>query len=155
MGFSFEHNPNAEITLEFVDNGLTFTVFDGAELDAGVRQVAEYEQAYREDARDNPNDEQAFYSYIARCIDAVLGEGAYAAIFEDRPKNPMEHLDVLNYVVSTIKEARDKRMAGYKKMAAAGAGEQTVEGALPNRDARRANGYVNHKPRMHVAKTSE
>ena len=51
-------------------------------------------------------------------IDKILGQGASAKILQDRTADLADATDVVNFILQSLNQAREKRMQRYQKLAA-------------------------------------
>ena len=56
--------------------------------------------------------------FILMSIDKILGQGASAKIFQDRTADLADAMDVVNFILQSLNQAREKRMQRYQKLAA-------------------------------------
>ncbi|MEG2898573.1 MAG: hypothetical protein RR841_09985, partial [Eubacterium sp.] len=59
------------------------------------------------------NDQEAYFEMCEKCINELLGDDAYTAIFNGREKDEFEHIDVILYIFDEIVRSREGYMKEY------------------------------------------
>lgn len=87
------------------------------ELATFSQRALEYSKALKT-SKDAKKTLEEATQFILMSIDKILGQGASAKIFQDRTADLADATDVVNFILQSLNQAREKRMQRYQKLAA-------------------------------------
>lgn len=102
MGFKFDDKNILKLDIA----GEEFTLNINQELINKVKEVPEIDS----------NDLDSTIEGLSNHIESFLGEGSCERIFKGRVKNPLDYIDVLNYIIdefNKFNEAAAKKLKKY------------------------------------------
>lgn len=108
MGFTFNENSKRTIKIEI--EGKIYEMIDGQELKEKAEAIVELANPLE---KNKVNDPEAYFEMCEKCINELLGDDAYTAIFNGREKDEFEHIDVILYIFDEIARSREGYMKEY------------------------------------------